>query len=151
MKIRIPQYLYHDIREIKCVYIHVYLYQQSSKCGTSKDGAVKWLRERERERFPGFSHRRHCFDTRPFYVGFVLNMLCPVRISLRVHQFFPLSNLSRTLYISLFITHLCNIHATLTIGCDLKKITKKKQSHFVQSWIVLLPTYVAVSSFSFCV
>ena len=50
MEIRIPQYLYHDIWEIKCVYIHVCLYQQFSKRGKSKDGAVKWLRERERER-----------------------------------------------------------------------------------------------------
>jgi len=95
--------------EMKCVYIHVYLYQQSSKCGTNNDGAVKWLRERERERVVGFSHRRHCFETRQFYVGFLSNKVGLVRIFIRVLQFSPFNKIPPKLCTHLFITHICNI------------------------------------------
>ena len=43
----------------------------------------------QKECVAGFSHRRHCFETRPFYVGFVSNKVGLVRISLRVLQFSP--------------------------------------------------------------
>jgi hypothetical protein len=72
----------------------------------------------QKDRVADFSHRRYCFETRPFYVGFVSNKGGLVQISLRVLELFPFQPNPTNAISRLFITRLCNIHATLAIRSD---------------------------------